>query len=69
MRTGCGEYAKADWDRAMAAAENVSDESIVSDLAEEIDLHEPFSQLPRDTALQRFIEVGEDEIAAEDQIE
>jgi hypothetical protein len=27
---------------------------------------EPFPQLLRDTALQRFVEIGEDEIAAED---
>jgi len=40
MRMGRGDYAKADWDRAVAAAENVSDESIVSDLAADIDLHD-----------------------------
>jgi uncharacterized protein DUF3775 len=40
MRTGRGDYAKADWDRAITAAENVSDESIVGDLAEEVDLHD-----------------------------
>lgn len=40
MRTGCGDYARADWDRAMAAAEDLSDDSIVSDLAEEVDLHD-----------------------------
>jgi hypothetical protein len=40
MKTGCGDYARADWDRAMAAAENVSDASIVGDLAEEVDLHD-----------------------------
>ena len=40
MRTGCGDYARTDWDRAMAAAENVSDESIASDLAEDVDLHD-----------------------------
>jgi hypothetical protein len=40
MRMGRGDYAKADWDRAVAAAENVSDESIVSDLAEDVDLHD-----------------------------
>jgi hypothetical protein len=39
-RVGRGDYAKADWDRAVAAAENVSDESIVSDLAADIDLHD-----------------------------
>jgi uncharacterized protein DUF3775 len=39
MRTGCGDYARGDWDRAMAATENVSDESIVSDLADDVDLH------------------------------
>jgi len=40
MRTGRGDYAKDDWDRAITAAENVSNESIVGDLAEEVDLHD-----------------------------
>jgi Protein of unknown function (DUF3775) len=40
MRTGRGDYAKDDWDRAITAAEDVSDESIVGDLAEEVDLHD-----------------------------
>jgi len=42
MRTECGDYTRADWGRAMTAAENSSNESIASDLAEEIDLHELF---------------------------
>jgi hypothetical protein len=40
MRTGSGDYARGDWDRAMAAADNLSNESIVGDLAEEVDLHD-----------------------------
>jgi hypothetical protein len=40
MRTGCGDYARGDWDRAIAAANNVSDEMILGDLAEEVDLHD-----------------------------
>jgi hypothetical protein len=40
MRTGCGDYARGDWDQAMAAADNVPDASIVADLAEEVDLHD-----------------------------
>jgi hypothetical protein len=40
MRTGCGDYARGDWDRALAAADNESDESIVGDLSEEVDLHD-----------------------------
>jgi hypothetical protein len=40
MRTGCGDYAKADWDQAIAAADNLSDEAIIRDLAEEVDLHD-----------------------------
>jgi hypothetical protein len=40
MRTGCGDYARGDWDQAMAAAEAISDEGIISDLAEAVDLHD-----------------------------
>lgn len=40
MRTGCGDYARGDWDQAMAAADNIPDESILGDLADEIDLHD-----------------------------
>jgi hypothetical protein len=40
MRTGCGDYARGDWERALAAAEANSDAGIVADLAEEIDLHD-----------------------------
>lgn len=35
MNTGCGSYARGDWERAMAAAEGVA-----SDLADEVDLHD-----------------------------
>ena len=40
MRTGCGDYARGDWDRAIAAANNVSDKMILGDPAEEVDLHD-----------------------------
>jgi hypothetical protein len=40
MRTGCGDYARGDWQRVLAAAEAISDEGIVGDLAEEVDLHD-----------------------------
>ena len=40
MRTGCGDYARDDWDQAMATADNLSDQIILGDLAEEIDLHD-----------------------------
>jgi hypothetical protein len=40
MRTGGGDYARNDWEQAMAAAEANSDETIVSDLAGEVDLHD-----------------------------
>jgi hypothetical protein len=39
MRTGCGDYARGDWNEVLALADNMSDESIVGDLAEEVDLH------------------------------
>jgi len=40
MRTGCGDYARGNWDEALALADTVSDDSIISDLAEEVDLHD-----------------------------
>ena len=40
MQTGRGDYARGDWDRALAAAEAISDEGIIADLAEEVDLHD-----------------------------
>lgn len=40
MRTGGGDYARGDWDQALAAAEAISDEGILGDLAEEVDLHD-----------------------------
>jgi hypothetical protein len=40
MRVGRGDYAKGDWDEAMKAAGNLSDETVVNDLVEEVDLHD-----------------------------
>ena len=40
MKTGCGDYARGDWDEAVAATDNVADANIVADLAEEVDLHD-----------------------------
>jgi hypothetical protein len=40
VRTGCGDYGRGDWERALAAAEANSDETIIADLAEEVDLHD-----------------------------
>jgi hypothetical protein len=40
MRTGYGDYARGDWDQAVSAADNLSNESIMSDLSEEVDLHD-----------------------------
>ena len=40
MRIGCGDYAKGDWDEALAAAGNMLDATVISDLAEEVDLHD-----------------------------
>lgn len=40
MRTGCGDYARRDWDEALALTDTMSEESIVSDLADEVDLHD-----------------------------
>jgi hypothetical protein len=44
MRTGCGDYARGDWEQALAAAETVSDDTLVGDLAEEIDLHDKLTK-------------------------
>ncbi len=40
MRTGSGDYAKADWPEAMSAALNLPAENIVADLIQEVDLHD-----------------------------
>jgi len=40
MRTGSGDYAKADWAEAMTTGLNLPEESIVSDLVQEVDLHD-----------------------------
>jgi uncharacterized protein DUF3775 len=40
MRTGCGDYAKGDWDQAIAAADNLSDKIVLGDLADEVDLND-----------------------------
>lgn len=40
MRIGCGDYARGNWDEALALAETISDDSIINDLAEEVDLHD-----------------------------
>jgi hypothetical protein len=40
MRTGGGDYARRDWDLAMAAADNLSDETVIRDLADDVDLHD-----------------------------
>jgi len=40
MRTGGGDYARSDWDQAVAAADNAADETIIRDLADEVDLHD-----------------------------
>ena len=40
MRIGYGNYGPADWDRANAAAEAISDATIVAELADEVDLHD-----------------------------
>ena len=40
MRTGRGDYARGEWDRAIADAEANSAESIAADLAEAVDLHD-----------------------------
>jgi hypothetical protein len=39
-RIGGGDYAKGDWDEALAAADGVPDDKIVNELAEEVDLHD-----------------------------
>jgi hypothetical protein len=40
MRTGCGDYAKKDWERAMMDADQLTDERVASDLLDEVDLHD-----------------------------
>jgi hypothetical protein len=40
VRTGTGDYARGDWNEAMAAAELIPEDGIVSDLVEEVDLHD-----------------------------
>jgi len=40
MRIGCGDYARGTWDEALALAETMSDDSIINDRAEEVDLHD-----------------------------
>jgi hypothetical protein len=40
MRIGCGDYARGDWDEALTAAGNLFDAIIVSDLTEDVDLHD-----------------------------
>jgi hypothetical protein len=40
MRIGCGDYARGDWDEALAVAGGMSDANIVNDLADEVDLHD-----------------------------
>lgn len=40
MRTGCGDYARGNWDEALALAETMSDDRTIDDLAEEVDLHD-----------------------------
>ena len=40
MRTGGGDYARGDWATALAAASLPSGDSVVSDLIQEVDLHD-----------------------------
>ena len=40
MRIGSSDYARDDWAKALAAADNVSEANVVDDLAEEVDLHD-----------------------------
>ena len=40
MRIGCGDYARGNWDEALVVADTMSDDSIISDLSEEVDLHD-----------------------------
>jgi phosphate transport system protein len=40
MRTGSGDYAKADWPEATTAALNLPEENIIADLVQEVDLHD-----------------------------
>jgi hypothetical protein len=39
-RTGIGDYARQDWEEALAAAERMSVQGLVSDLVEDVDLHD-----------------------------
>jgi len=40
MRIGSGDYARGDWDKALTAAGNLSEVTLISDLVEEVDLHD-----------------------------
>jgi hypothetical protein len=40
MRTGGGDYARRDWDLATASANDLSDETVIRDLADDVDLHD-----------------------------
>ncbi len=40
VQIGRGDYARGDFEGAMAASERLSDEAVASDLAEEVDLHD-----------------------------
>jgi hypothetical protein len=40
MRTGSGDYARGNWDEVLALADTMSDENIIGDLTEEVDLHD-----------------------------
>lgn len=40
MRIGCGDYARGDWDEALAAGTALSDENVATDLTDEVDLHD-----------------------------
>lgn len=44
MRIGSGDYARGNWDEAMAAADALSDERVLSDLVEEVDLHDKLTK-------------------------
>ena len=40
MRTGCGDYARGDWDEVLAAGNALPDDNVVNELTEEVDLHD-----------------------------
>lgn len=40
VRIGTGDYARGDWEQALAAADAGSEQALVDDLAEEVDLHD-----------------------------